>query len=71
MIDAMSTAARGMAEGFALLSRTADGIARDGERVSLASQMVDLRRAKHQVAANAAALRTADETIGTVLDVMA
>lgn len=71
MIDAMGTAARGMADGFTRLGRAADGIARDTELVGAAASMVELRRARHQVAANAAALRTADETIGTLLDVLA
>lgn len=71
MIDAMHGAASGITEGFSRLSRTAHEIARDPSSESLGTQMVDLRRARHQVAANAAALRTADETIGTLLDVLA
>lgn len=71
MIDAMGTAARGMADGVTRLARAADGIARDAESTGTASSMVELRRARHQVAANAVAFRTADETIGTLLDVLA
>jgi hypothetical protein len=33
--------------------------------------MIDLMKARHQVRAGMAVIRTADETIGTLLDVLA
>lgn len=71
MTDAIGMAARGIADGFTRLDRTSARIAADAEDATVADSMVDLRRARQQVRANVTALRVADETIGSLLDVLA
>lgn len=61
----------GIAAGFERLDRAAARVARDGADGDLAGNMIDLMKARHQVRANAGVIRTADETIGTLLDVLA
>lgn len=71
MTDAIDTAARGIATGVERLDRTADRIARDTDSTDVATNMVELLRAKNQDGANVRAVRTADAMIGTILDVLA
>lgn len=61
----------GIAAGFERLDKAAARVARGGAEGDLAGNMVDLMKARHQVRASAAVIRTADETIGTLLDVLA
>jgi flagellar hook protein FlgE len=53
------------------LDKAAARVARDGAEGDLAANMIDLMKARHQVRASVAVIRTADETIGTLLDVLA
>jgi hypothetical protein len=68
MLSALSHAASGLDAGFARLDRAADRIAQAGPEPEAA---VDLLTARHEVAANAAVVRAADDMVGTLLDVMA
>lgn len=70
-MDALSSAVHGMRAGFDRLDRTAGRIARDADGAALAANMVDLLRARHEVRANAAVVRAADDLAGTILDVFA
>ncbi|MGE0815290.1 MAG: flagellar hook protein FlgE [Vicinamibacterales bacterium] len=71
MVNALGTAAHGIAAGFDRLDRTADRIARDADSQDVAANMVDLLRARQDVRANVAVARTADQMIGTLLDELA
>ena len=71
MVGAIDQGLSGVAAGLERLDRAAGRIARDGAEGDLAGNMIDLMRARHQVRASVAVLRTADETIGTLLDVLA
>jgi len=70
MLRAMDQALQGMQAGFDRLDKAAGRIARNGAEGDLAGDMVDLLRARHEVRANLAVIRTADDTIGTLLDVL-
>jgi hypothetical protein len=70
MLRAMDQALQGMQAGFDRLDKAAGRIARKGAEGDLAGDMVDLLRARHEVRANLAVIRTADDTIGTLLDVL-
>jgi hypothetical protein len=70
-MDASSIAGHGIRAGFDRLDRAAAHIARDGDSADLAENMVDLLRARHEVRANVAVAKTADELVGTLLDVFA
>ena len=70
MLRAMDQALQGMQAGFDRLDKAAGRIARNGAEGDLAGDMVDLLRARHEVRANATVIRTADDTIGTLLDVL-
>ena len=71
MVGAIDQGLSGIAAGFERLDKAAVRVARDGAEGDLAGSMIDLMRARHQVRASAAVIRTADETIGTLLDVLA
>ena len=71
MVSTISQAAQGLDTGFDRLSRAADRIARNGDSDDLAGNMVDMLKARQDVRANVTVVRTADEMIGTLLDVLA
>jgi hypothetical protein len=71
MVNAISQAAQGLDTGFDRLARAADRIARNGAGADLAGNMVDMLKSRQDVRANVAVGRTADEMIGTLLDVLA
>ena len=71
MLGAIDQGLSGIAAGFDRLDNAAARVARDGAEGDLAGNMIDFMRARHQVRASAAVIRTADETIGTLLDVLA
>lgn len=65
-----ASALAGIDSGFRQLDRAAERIARDGAGGDLVQNLVDLQTAQHTVRANLATVRTLDETIGTLLDVL-
>ena len=71
MVGAIDQGLSGIAAGFERLDKAAARVARDGAEGDLAGNMIDLMKARHQVRASVAVIRTADETIGTLLDVLA
>jgi hypothetical protein len=46
-------------------------MARDGGEGDLAGNLIELKRAAHEIRTNVAVVRTADDTIGTLLDLFA
>jgi len=70
MVGAIDQGLIGIEAGFAGLDTAANRVARDGADGDLAGNMVELMKARHQVHASLAVIRTADETIGTRLDVL-
>ena len=71
MVTAITKSAQGLDAGFDRLAQAADRIARHGAGDDLAGNMVDVLKAREDVRANVAAVRTADKTLGTLLDVLA
>jgi hypothetical protein len=71
MLGAIDHALAGVTAGYDRLNRAADRIAREGAGGDLAGNILDVMQAKHAVRANLASARAADETIGTLLDVLA
>ncbi len=71
MLTVIGQAAQGINAGFTRLDAAANRIARNGAGNDLPESVVDVMRARHDVGANAAVLRTADEVIGSLLDVLA
>ncbi len=71
MVNAIGQAAQGIDAGFKRLDAAARQVASSGAGGDLASSLVEMTRARHEVRANAVVLRTADETIGSLLDVLA
>lgn len=71
MLSALSHAIGGIDTQVRLLEGAAQRIARDGAQGDLATAMVDLMRAKHGVQANVVSARVANDTIGSLLDVLA
>jgi len=61
----------GIDSGFDRLDKAAGRIARDGAGGDLAGNVVDLMRARQDVGANVAVVRTADEMMGSLLDIFA
>ena len=68
---AIDQAAAGISAANDRLGRAAGRIARSGADAVDANTMVDLALAPREAEANAAVVRTADEMIGTLLDVLA
>lgn len=71
MISALSQALAGIDAHTRLAEAAASRVARDGAGGDLAGSLIDLQRAKRGIQANVASVRTADEIIGTLLDVLA
>ncbi len=71
MVAALDSALSGLNAGFERLDRAAANIARDGVGGDVAGNMVDLLKARQEVHANFTVARTADERVGTLLDVLA
>ncbi len=71
MLEAIDQGLAGISAGFDRLDRAAGKIAREGAQGDLAGNLVELQLARHEVRANVAVVRTADEMIGTLLDVLA
>jgi len=71
MVGAIDQGLESVDGGFDRLDKAAGRIARDGASGDLAGNMVDMLRARQEVRAGVAVIRTADETIGTLLDVLA
>lgn len=70
MISALSSAMSGMANAISRFDRASARIAQP-EPEDLIGDSVDQLTAKHDLAANAATVRTADEMLGTVIDIFA
>jgi hypothetical protein len=71
MVGAIDHGLAGMTMGFERLDKAARRVARDGAGGDLAGDTVDMMRARHQVRASVAVIRTADDTTRTLLDVLA
>ena len=71
MLKAIDEGMRGINTGFDRLNRAAGRIARDGAGGDVAGSLVEVMKARHEVRANTAVIRTADETIGTLIDILA
>lgn len=69
-MDTLSTSLQGIAAGFDRLDRAARAVARNGADGDLPTQLVEMMKARHEVRANVAAARTADEMVGSLLDVI-
>jgi hypothetical protein len=71
VLKAIDEGMRGINTGFDRLNRAAGRIARDGAEGDLAGNFVEVMKARHEVKANAKMVRVADETIGTLIDILA
>jgi len=71
MVNALDQGLAGIAAGFERLDKAATRVARDGAEGDLAGNMIDLMRARQQVRASVAVIRTVDDTTRTLLDVLA
>lgn len=71
MLNALSAATTGLQQQMARFDQAAGRIARNGAAGDLAGNLVDVIRASRGAEANVAAIRTADQTIGTLLNVFA
>ena len=71
MVGAIDQGLKGIDAGFDRLDKAAGRIARVGASGDLAGNVVDLLRARQEVRAGTAVMRVADETIGSLLDVLA
>jgi hypothetical protein len=68
-VNAIDQGLIGLRGGFGRLDDAANRIARGGADDSLADNMVELVRARADVRTNVAVLRSADDMIGSILDV--
>ncbi|MDT8438977.1 MAG: hypothetical protein RQ729_08230 [Wenzhouxiangellaceae bacterium] len=74
MINTLSVGAQGIQSGMQRLDAAAQRIAADPQSAnpsSLATPMVEQKLATQQVQASAEVIQTADEMIGSLLDIMA
>ena len=71
MLEAIDRALAGLNAGFDRMNRAAANIARDGAGGDLEANLVSMMQASQDVRANATVVRTADKTIGTLIDVLA
>ena len=71
MMEAIHQAVVGVSAAFDGMNRAAANIARNGAGGDLQGDIVRLMQARNDVKANVAVVRTADKTIGTLIDVLA
>ena len=71
MLGAIDQALKGINAGFERLDKAARHLAGMGPQHDAAGSVVDMMRARHDVQANVAVVRTADRMIGSVIDVLA
>jgi hypothetical protein len=71
MLKAIDEGIRGINAGFDRLNRAAERIGRDGAGGDVAGSFVEMIKARHEVRANAKGVRAADETIGSLIDILA
>jgi hypothetical protein len=71
MVGAVDQSLRGIAAGIDRLDAAVGRIARDGADGDLLGNMVALVRARQEISVNLTVVRTANEMIGSVLDVWA
>ncbi len=69
--SALSTASSGIQRNLASLDAAAERIAYQPLGTNTVKDLIDMKVAKHGVAANAAVVRTADEMLGTLVDILA
>jgi hypothetical protein len=70
-MEAIDQGLRGVQSGFERLDRAAGRIALNGAGGDLAANMVEEMRARQEVFVNLAVIRTANATIGRLLDAYA
>jgi hypothetical protein len=70
-LSATHTALRAIEEQLARLERTARRIAVQAPLGDLPGDLLELRLAHHGVAANVKVVKTADEMLGSLLDILA
>ena len=71
MLSAIDQGLRVINAGIDRLNRAADHIAHEGANGDLAGNVLDLLKAKQYVRAGVSVVKVADETIGTLIDVLA
>jgi len=71
VLKAIDSGLQGIYTGVDRLNRAAERIARDGAGGDITGNLVDLMKARHEVRINTASVRVADETIGTLIDILA
>jgi hypothetical protein len=71
MMDAIHQAVAGVSAAYDGMNRAAANIARNGAGGDLQGDIVRLLQARQDVRANVTVARTADKTIGTLIDVLA
>ena len=71
MLSAIDQGSRGINAGIYRLDGAADHVAREGADGDLAGNVVDLLKAEQEVRLGASVVKVADETIGTLIDVLA
>lgn len=71
MMHVIGQAAQGIDAGLTRLDGAARAAAGAGARTELSSTIVETTRARHEVAVNVAVLRVADDTIGSLIDILA
>jgi hypothetical protein len=71
VLKAIGEGVQGINTGIDRLNRAADRIARDGADGDMASNFVELIKARQEVRANVASVRVADETFATLIDILA
>jgi hypothetical protein len=68
----LSVGTQGMQAGFARAAEAASSIARGGDdQGDLTTSLVDLKASEVQVKASAAVVKSADDMIGTLIDIKA
>ena len=71
MMAAIHQAVAGVSAAYDGMNRAAANIARNGAGGDLQGDIARMMAARQEVSANVAVVRTADKTIGTLIDVLA
>lgn len=71
VLKAIHSGLQGINTGVDRLNRAAERVARDGAGRDITGNLVEMMKARHEVRINATSVRVADETIGTLIDILA
>ena len=71
VLNCIDTARSSISDQMECMNRKAESIAKKGLKDDPVKDVIDIKTAKRSIEINASVIRTADEMIGTLIDILA